>query len=201
MFDSIQNLIAEARTRRWLAYALAAAVAAVFVFAWVVVPRGGEALEVYRAWTAQVDRIEQAKDWQRDLQRLEARRRIAQARLDSLVVRVPSADRMSVVLERLHEEARSAGVDVREVHPGDRDAADVYVRLPLDLVVRGSYHAVGRFVDALERMEYLVVVRALSIEPSSTERAETSAPSRSPTVDARIQLGLMALQPRGRAAP
>jgi len=176
--------------RLWLRRAAAVALLGAILLVWVVVPRlSTTATRIYE-WRAQVEQLDESARWEHKLQRVTRDSRRLKTRLDSLYVRVPQGDRISVVLDSLQTNAERSEVTITAIRPQPVVPSPTYEKLPLKLIVHGGFHAVARFVDRIERMAYLVVVDRLSLVHAEEENRVGTAPIR-----ARLQLGVITLRP------
>jgi Tfp pilus assembly protein PilO len=167
----------------------------VFLLAWVVGPRlSATATRIYD-WRAQVKQLDESAQWEQKLRRVTRKSRRLKMRLDSLYVRVPQGDRISVVLDSLQTNAQRSEVTITAIRPQPVVASPTYEKLPLKLTVHGGFHAVARFVDRIERMAYLVVVDRLVLDQAGEENRIGDAPLR-----ARLQLGVITLRPEPSAS-
>jgi Tfp pilus assembly protein PilO len=175
--------------RPWLRRAAAVALLGAILLVWVVGPRlSATATRIYD-WRAQEKQLDESAEWKQKLQQVTRKSRHLEMRLDSLYVRVPQGDRISVVLDSLQMNAQTSEVTITTIRPQPVVSSPTYEKLPLKLTVHGRFHAVARFVDRIERMAYLVVVDRLILERTEEEHRVGDAPLR-----ARLQLGVITLR-------
>lgn len=194
MQNVLSTLRAAAHTlqaRPWLRVAVGIVLAGLVLLWWVVVPRLSATTARVMEWRAQDSRLDDEGALDARLVQIRVQERRLQTRLDSLYVRVPREDRISVVLDSLQTNAARSDVSIVAIRPGRVATSPTYETLPLQLEVRGSFHHVGRFLDRVERMAYLVVVDHLAL----ARAGERSSQRDRVQLNARLHLGVVTLRP------
>ena len=80
---------------------------------------------------------------------------------------IPAELEMVQVLNQINRAARDSGLRLELFRPGAEEPGDIYAILPVDIRLVGSYHGVGRFLEAVAHMTHLLTVDVV-LEPSST---------------------------------
>lgn len=135
-------------------YALALGLAAVFVW-----PASAQRL----AAAAQDTLILKTRYTQvltQSLMRAPYEEQIAQveAQFGSLLTMIPASLETVQVLQQIARAAQASGLQLQWFKPAPEIREDAYVILPVDIRLTGSYHAVGRFLEAVSRMPHLITV-------------------------------------------
>jgi len=169
LVDILRQIAADLRQRPWIGGGLAAWVLAALLILWVVVPRGTQAWGTYADWTHRTEQVERAADAGQRIQAIERETKRLGSGLDSLYVRVPRGDKISVVLDSMQTFAVQSGVTLYSIRPEPMRSGNVYAERPLALRLRGGFHPIARFVDRVERMAYLVSVDRLEITPAERD--------------------------------
>jgi len=161
-------------SRRWRLYAMGFAAFAVFVLMLEVFPRTVEAVSLGRQWVELRDGS--GDDVAMDAERVQLGRERVELRqeLGERVAQHDGQSHLSVVISALQQAAEEAGVVVVRIEPGEVAEQGRRSLQPIRTVVRGSGHAVGRFVDELERSGALLTVKTLAVtgpefEPGTAE--------------------------------
>jgi type IV pilus assembly protein PilO len=68
-------------------------------------------------------------------------------------------------LAHVHEQAEVSGLEVLSVDIGQEAPMDLYVRIPVKMEVRGSYHQITRFFRNMGEMQRIVNVENLMLAP------------------------------------
>ena len=86
--------------------------------------------------------------------------RIAQveAQFGNLLTMIPASLETVQVLQQMTRAAQASGLQLQWFKPAPEIREDAYVILPVDIRLTGSYHAVGRFLEAVSRMPHLITV-------------------------------------------
>jgi type IV pilus assembly protein PilO len=88
------------------------------------------------------------------------------ARLNEAVAQLPSKREIPDLLSAISTKARESGLDILRFRPRQEVYQDFYAEVPVDIVVKGSFHNVVSFFDEVGRLERLVNVN--NIEFKST---------------------------------
>lgn len=126
-------------------------------------PRLVQALELHQEWRTRTALLQQEPITPAERQHLESVRERLEVRLDAAFVDVPSREHLSSVVGSLQREADAAMVSLARVEPAPLVEDGAYAVLPLRVTARGSSHAIGGFVDRVERSPLLIKVRTLSV--------------------------------------
>ena len=85
----------------------------------------------------------------KDLQQLDAELRLAVAQL-------PDKKEIPDLLSGISAKAKESGLDVLLFRPRAESYRDFYAEVPVDITVRGSFHDIVNFFDAVGRLDRLV---------------------------------------------
>lgn len=81
-----------------------------------------------------------------------------EAQFGDMLEMIPASLESVQVLQQISRAARESGLRLQWFKPAPEIPEDAYVILPVDIRLAGSYHAVGRFLDAVSRMKHLITV-------------------------------------------
>ncbi len=164
----MERLSAWLQMHRWMAAAGFVAVLSVYILFAELIPRAATAYGLHRTWQQQQARIASVANWEVEQIQLSARKRLLQQRFATLYVSLPRSDHMSIILEVLQESADAEQVDPRQVRPTERVSFASYDELPFQVELHGTFHAIGAFINRMEQSPYVIKVKQLEMERSST---------------------------------
>mgnify|MGYP006271173463 CR=1 FL=1 len=139
----------------------------------------------YFFYSAQAERLEDkresyetiARDMSRqrgfldNLARYEARLNELKQNLRTARMQLPEDPDVPQLLAQLGNKARQAGIEIDEFNPRGEKKRDFYAEIGFDVTVRGSYHEVAHFVDAVGKLDRIVNVSNISLrEPESVNQ-------------------------------
>lgn len=82
----------------------------------------------------------------------------------ALVRQLPSETDVPGLLEDLDNKAVSTGLEVLSIDLKDEQAAEFYVELPIEIIVKGTYHDLGSFVSGVAGLPRIVTLHDFNIE-------------------------------------
>lgn len=78
---------------------------------------------------------------------------------------LPKRAEMPTFLSSVHEQAELSGLEVLSVDIGQEQAQDLYIKIPVKMEVRGTYHQVARFFRNVGEMRRIVNIENLALAP------------------------------------
>jgi type IV pilus assembly protein PilO len=78
---------------------------------------------------------------------------------------LPKKDEMASFLSNIQEQAELAGLEVSTFNQGNEVPEDLYVKIPVQMEVRGGFHAVTKFFKNVSELRRIVNIENLSIAP------------------------------------
>lgn len=184
----MEDIVAWLRLHRWAAYAAAGGLLVLWLLAAEVGPRVEAAVARWQDWQAQRERLASVVTWEIEQTHIQARRLYLRQRFSSLYVNLPRGDQMSIMLGELQRHAARRKVRLEAVRPGESIGHPSYDELPVAVALQGTYHAVGRFVDDIERSPYLMKVESIDVEAIAQPAASTTG------LQARLRLTVITLR-------
>ena len=94
-----------------------------------------------------------------DLNRFRRQRELLQQRFQEARAELPDTNRMDDLLQAFQEKAVKAGLEISKVEPRaviPAVAGEFYAKIPIGLEVKGNFHEVATFLDALGHMQRIV---------------------------------------------
>lgn len=101
----------------------------------------------------------------------EARLSELSARLQDARAMLPDSPDVPQFLSQIGAIAKETGLVIERFEPGHEEAQDFYSETKFTLQVRGTYHEIGLFLDAVSRMDRIVNVGGLSmVDPKALDQ-------------------------------
>jgi type IV pilus assembly protein PilO len=112
-----------------------------------------------------------------ELPKLEAARKALQEELDMALRRLPEEKEIPTLLTQINRLGQEAGLAFTLFKPGKPIKEEFYSRIPIRIKADGTYHALGRFFEQLSRMERIVNITDLKLDPTDGRRPGTGGGS------------------------
>lgn len=123
-------------------------------------------LQRVKAQEAQLRQTFQQKSFQAS--RLEQYRELM-ARMEQdfafLVSQLPEKTQVPGLLDDIDEKGRDSGLDIISIKLQPEVKGNVYVELPIEVIVTGSYHDFGTFISNVAAMSRIVTLHDMTIQP------------------------------------
>lgn len=146
---------------KWLGLGVFVVFLGVFVFA--VLPYASFTYEKYSLWQSQDNRIELATNSDARLQRLKEQKEILSERLGEMYVGLPKNNELSEVVDLIYREASKANIQIERMEPEEEGTVGTYASKSFRVSIKGQYHDVGRFVNAIEKGAYLIRMKEVAL--------------------------------------
>ena len=89
-----------------------------------------------------------------------------ESQFGDMLEKIPASLETVQVLQQISRAARDSGLRLQWFKPLPEVQEDAYAVLPVDIRLVGSYHAVGRFLEAVSHMKHLITVDVLMASDS-----------------------------------
>ena len=103
-----------------------------------------------------------------NMSKYEARLKDLQENLVAARSQLPDDPDVPQLLSQLGNKARQAGLEIDRFEPKGERAKDFYAEILFELKVRGSYHEIGTFLDAVGKLDRILNVSNLSMTQPRT---------------------------------
>jgi len=103
-----------------------------------------------------------------NMSKYEARLKELQESLVAARSQLPDDPDVPQLLSQLGNKARQAGLEIDRFEPKGEKAQDFYAEIIFELKVRGSYHEVGTFLDAVGKLDRILNVTNLAMTGPKT---------------------------------
>lgn len=108
----------------------------------------------------------------RDLPRHQQEFAEIQQKFEDLSVLLPTSQEIPDLLRNISDLGRRAGLDFLSFVPGSEIPRDFYAEIPVDIRIKGPYHNLGAFLDAVSKLERIVTVNNISMDKAGEEGTE-----------------------------
>ncbi len=99
----------------------------------------------------------------RNLSRYKERVRSLDIELNKALQELPDEGEIDVLLSKIADKARDAGLEIQLFRPGAERKYEFYAALPVQIEVHGTYHQVATFFDEVGHMERIVNLENMSL--------------------------------------
>jgi type IV pilus assembly protein PilO len=92
-----------------------------------------------------------------------------EARLHTLLRELPESREIPGMIRQISDVGVRTGLQINLIKPQPEQRKEFYAEIPIQVRVKGQYHAVGRFFDDLAHLERIISVSGIQIEATSQE--------------------------------
>ena len=92
-----------------------------------------------------------------------------EARLHTLLRELPESREIPGMIRQISDLGVRTGLQISLIKPQPEQRKEFYAEIPIQVRVKGPYHAVGRFFDDLAHLERIISVSGIQIEATSQE--------------------------------
>jgi len=106
--------------------------------------------------TTQVASLDQLREQMKDVQ----------GRFAELLKQLPTEKEVPGLLEDITEIGRSSGLDIQSISLGGERKNEIFIELPINIQVSGTYHQMGQFVSGVAAIPRIVTLHDYNINPA-----------------------------------
>lgn len=150
-------------TYRWKVLAVGVFLLSLWFVFEMLAPALEQTTGLYVHLQNQQEKIVSAENWEQKLARFARQEERLDAFFSDFSVSISNNDRMSTIVELVFNQARKAGVRVRQIRPLDRVESDAYTEIPVTVRIEGRFHNFASFASNLEQAKQLIKLTRLSI--------------------------------------
>ncbi len=88
-----------------------------------------------------------------------------------LVSQLPEKTQVPGLLDDIDEKGRESGLTIVSIKLQPESVGDVYVELPIEIIVKGSYHDFGTFISSIAGMSRIVTLHDFTIGQDKSQPA------------------------------
>jgi type IV pilus assembly protein PilO len=114
---------------------------------------------------------------------------------------LPKRAEIPTFLANVHEQAELASLEVLSVEIGQESLADLYVKIPVKMEVRGTYHQISRFFRNVGELPRIVNVENLSLNPDTEKSVGIDLGLTSPKLRAKFVAATFRFNEKSAGAP
>lgn len=92
-----------------------------------------------------------------------------EARLHVLLRELPESREIPGMIRQISDVGVRTGLQIHGIKPQPEQRKEFYAEIPIQVRVKGPYHAVGRFFDDLVHLERIISVDGVQIEATNQE--------------------------------
>ncbi len=129
-----------------------------------IIPRATVVVETYHQWQLNKAEILKMEVWETQRFQLEQQITLLDTQVKALYISIPRNDQMSVILDCLQESSQDIALSLQQIKTGTPVTKNAHQEQPLSVIAKGTFHALGTFIDRLELSPYLIKVESLQIE-------------------------------------
>ncbi len=107
--------------------------------------------------------IDKLRAKQRQLPKLEAELKEAEARFQAISVLLPKEKEIPSLLTNISALGTSTGLDFLSFRPKGERAQDFYAEIPVEIKVRGQYHNIGLFFAKVSKLPRIVTISGIAM--------------------------------------
>ncbi len=99
------------------------------------------------------------------LDKLKKENMLLKQKLDTLKAQLPEEEEVSELLKQVSDLSRESGLEIILWKPRERkkDSSGMYIEIPVDVEVSGSYHALAIFFDKIRKLPRIVNISNLTM--------------------------------------
>jgi len=106
--------------------------------------------------------------------KLEAEIKALERQLEVAVVKLPEEKEIPKLLTQVNALGQQTGLEFQLFRPGSSIRKGFYAELPIDVRVEGQYHTLGSFLDRVSKLDRIVNVGDIKINPVQGQEQQRS---------------------------
>ena len=103
------------------------------------------------------------------LDQLREQMKDVQGRFAELLKQLPTEKEVPGLLEDITEIGRSSGLDIQSIALGGERKNEIFIELPINIKVSGTYHQMGQFVSGVAAIPRIVTLHDYAIKPAGNQ--------------------------------
>lgn len=140
-----------------------------------IIPQIVEISDMRNAIAENETRLAQVEEWDWTIRHMEKKKDKLHKQIENLVFSQQQKNQFSNIYAFLSENAGSRAVTLINIKLGESEPGDCYVRLPIALRLRGTYHDLAKYINALETSEPIIQIASWSVEAKDMTEADLTA--------------------------
>ena len=154
---------------RWLAIPVFVLLLAVLYWYFLYQPYSEEMAALQERITSKQQTVEKYQKIAAQLETFRTQVSELEARLHALLRELPESREIPGMIRQISDLGVRTGLQISLIKPMLEQRKEFYAEIPIQVHVKGQYHAVGRFFDDLAHLERVISVDGIQIEATSQE--------------------------------
>ena len=154
---------------RWLAIPVFVLLLAVLDWYFLYQPYSEEMAALQERITSKRQTVEKYQKIAAQLEAFRTQVSELEARLHALLRELPESREIPGMIRQISDLGVRTGLQISLIKPMLELRKEFYAEIPIQVRVKGQYHAVGRFFDDLAHLERVISVDGIQIEATSQE--------------------------------
>jgi len=154
---------------RWLAIPVFVVLLAVLYWYFLYQPYSEEMAALQERITSERQTVEKNQKIAAQLETFRTQVSELEARLHALLRELPESREIPGMIRQISDLGVRTGLQISLIKPMLEQRKEFYAEIPIQVRVKGQYHAVGRFFDDLAHLERVISVDGIQIEATSQE--------------------------------
>jgi type IV pilus assembly protein PilO len=154
---------------RWLAIPVFVLLLAVLYWYFLYQPYSEEMAALQERITTKRQTVEKYQKIAAQLETFRTQVSELEARLHALLRELPESREIPGMIRQISDLGVRTGLQISLIKPMLEQRKEFYAEIPIQVRVKGQYHAVGRFFDDLAHLERVISVDGIQIEATSQE--------------------------------
>ena len=154
---------------RWLAIPVFVLLLAVLYWYFLYQPYSEEMAALQERITSKRQTVEKYQKIAAQLETFRTQVSELEARLHALLRELPESREIPGMIRQISDLGVRTGLQISLIKPMLEQRKEFYAEIPIQVRVKGQYHAVGRFIDDLVHLERIISVSGIQIEATSQE--------------------------------
>ena len=154
---------------RWLAIPVFVLLLAVLDWYFLYQPYSEEMAALQERITSKRQTVEKYQKIAAQLETFRTQVSELEARLHALLRELPESREIPGMIRQISDLGVRTGLQISLIKPMIEQRKEFYAEIPIQVRVKGQYHAVGRFFDDLAHLERVISVDGIQIEATSQE--------------------------------
>jgi type IV pilus assembly protein PilO len=154
---------------RWLAIPVFVLLLAVLYWYFLYQPYSEEMAALQERITSKRQTVEKYQKIAAQLETFRTQVSELEARLHALLRELPESREIPGMIRQISDLGVRTGLQISLIKPMLEQRKEFYAEIPIQVRVKGQYHAVGRFFDDLAHLERVISVDGIQIEATSQE--------------------------------
>lgn len=167
--EFMERLEAISPLYRWLAIPIFLVLAATLYWYFLYQPYAEEMTSLQEQINARRQTVEKHKKIVAQLDTFKAEVSDLEAKLHVLLRELPESREIPGLIRQISDLGVRTGLQISLIKPQPEQRKEFYAEIPIQVRVKGQYHAVGRFFNDMVHLERLISVDGVQIEANNQE--------------------------------